>query len=80
MARLDKGAEASISMAYLVMCAEKILRLLRLIFVTIFAWSYTLQWPGLHCGAVRNNCLFETAVSLVTAQRVFELPTPLGFG
>jgi transposase, IS5 family len=37
MARLAKGAETSISMAFLVMCAEKILRLLRLFFVFIFA-------------------------------------------
>jgi hypothetical protein len=67
MARLDKGAETSISMAFLVMCAEKILRLLRLFFVTIFAWFYTLQWPGLLWVALRNNCLLETAELLVTA-------------
>jgi hypothetical protein len=35
MARLSHGAEASISMAFLVMCAEKILRLLRL-FLSLF--------------------------------------------
>jgi hypothetical protein len=33
--RLTNGAETSISMAFLVMCAEKILRLLRL-FLTLF--------------------------------------------
>jgi hypothetical protein len=38
MARLPKGAETSISMAFLVMCAEKILRLLCLLFVAFFAW------------------------------------------
>jgi hypothetical protein len=54
-------------MAFLVMCAEKILRLLRLFFVTIFAWFYTLQWPGLLWVALRNNCLLETAELLVTA-------------
>ncbi len=32
MARLSKGAEALISIAFLVMCAEKFLRLLRLFF------------------------------------------------
>jgi hypothetical protein len=32
MARLAKGAESSISMEFVVMCAEKILRLLRLFF------------------------------------------------
>jgi transposase, IS5 family len=38
MARLPKGAETSISMAFLVMCAEKIRRLLRLFFVFNSAW------------------------------------------
>jgi IS5 family transposase len=41
MARLIYGAETSISMAFLVMCAEKILRLLRLFFVLILAWFYS---------------------------------------
>lgn len=40
MARLAKGAETLISMAFLVMCAEKIRRLLRLLFVLILAWLY----------------------------------------
>jgi IS5 family transposase len=38
MARLAKGAETSISMAFLVMCADKIWRLLCLFFVLIFGW------------------------------------------
>lgn len=38
MARLPKGAATMISMAFLVMCAEKIRRLLRLFFVIILAW------------------------------------------
>jgi hypothetical protein len=42
MARLTTGAEASISMAFLVMCAEKILRLLRLFFILVSAWFYSL--------------------------------------
>jgi hypothetical protein len=42
MARPTNGAETSISMAFLVMCAEKILRLLRLFFVLISAWIYSL--------------------------------------
>ena len=46
MARLAKGAETSISIAFVVMCAEKIRRLLRLFFVTIFAWIYACQRPG----------------------------------
>ena len=37
MARLPKGAENTISMAFVVMCAEKIWRLLRLFVTTIFA-------------------------------------------
>ena len=37
MARLAHGAATSISMSFLVMCAEKILRLLRLFFVFFFA-------------------------------------------
>jgi IS5 family transposase len=40
MARLKAGAEAMISMAFLVMCAEKVLRLLRLFFVFISVWVY----------------------------------------
>lgn len=67
MARLDKGAETSIAMAFLVMCAEKSMRLLRLFFVTIFAWFHTLQRPGLLWVALRTICLLETADSLVTA-------------
>jgi hypothetical protein len=54
-------------MAFLVMCAEKIMRLLRLFFVTIFAWFHTLQRPGLLWVALRTICLLETAESLVNA-------------
>jgi hypothetical protein len=46
MARLSKGAETLISIAFLVMCAEKILRLLRLFLITVFAWFYAWQRPG----------------------------------
>ncbi len=67
MARLPKGAETSISMGFLVMCAEKILRLLRLFFVTMYAWLYTWQRPGWLWVALSNIYLFETAESLVTA-------------
>jgi hypothetical protein len=66
MARLTKGAETSISMAFLVMCAEKILRLLRLFFDTIFAWFYAWQWPGCLWMTLRSICLLETAESRVT--------------
>ena len=44
MARLSEGAENSIFMAFVEMCAEKIWRLLRLFFITIFAWLCTWQW------------------------------------
>lgn len=37
MARLANGDATSISMSFLVMCAEKILKLLRLFFVFLFA-------------------------------------------
>jgi len=67
MARLTWGAETSISMGSLVMCAEKILRLLRLFFVTIFAWIYSWQWPDSLWVIFRDICLLETAESLVTA-------------
>jgi transposase, IS5 family len=45
MARLKAGAESSISMAFLVMCAEKVLRLLRLFFVLLFGWIYGFLRP-----------------------------------
>ena len=41
MARLSIGAENSISMAFVVMYAEKIRRLPRPFFITIFAWLCT---------------------------------------
>jgi hypothetical protein len=66
MPRLAKGAETSISMAFLVMCAEKIRRLLRIFFVTIFAWVCAWQWPGYFWMALRNICLLEITESLVT--------------
>jgi hypothetical protein len=67
MARLTKGAETSISMGFLVMCAEKIMRLLRLFFVTIFAWIYSWQWQDTLWVILRDICLLETAECLVTA-------------
>lgn len=45
MAKLKAGAEGTISMSFLVMCAEKILRLLRLFFVLIFVWLWSLLTP-----------------------------------
>ena len=45
MARLAHGAETSISMAFLVMCAEKILRLLRLFFVFLCGWFWCYLRP-----------------------------------
>lgn len=45
MARLPKDAETSVSMGFLVMCAETIMRLIRLSLVFIFFWLYA--WHGL---------------------------------
>jgi hypothetical protein len=59
MPRLAKGAETSICMAFLVMCAEKIRWLLRIIFVTVFAWVYAWQWPGCLWMALRHSYLLE---------------------
>ena len=66
MARLAKGAETSISMAFLVICAEKIRRLLRLFFITIFAWLCTWKWPGSLWMGLGNIWLLETHQSLAT--------------
>ena len=54
MARLPIGAENSISMAFVVMCADKILRLLRLFFVSIIALLSASQWPGCLWMELRN--------------------------
>ena len=64
-ARLPKGAENSISMACVVMRAEKILRLLRLFFVIIFTWLWGWQWPCSLWIGYRNIWQLETADSLV---------------
>ena len=67
MARLSKGAENSISMAFVVMCAEKIRRLLRLFFITIFVWIYAFQRPGSLWMALRKILRIEIEELLVTA-------------
>jgi hypothetical protein len=67
MARLKKGAETSISMAFLVMCAEKILRLLRLFFVLFLAWFCEWCWSSTLRMVLRNICLLETSNWQVTA-------------
>jgi len=46
MARLPKGAETTVSMTFLVMCAEKIPRLLCLFFVAIYDWFCTWNRVG----------------------------------
>ena len=65
MARLSKGAETLISMAFVVMCAEKILRLLRLFFVTLCAWFYAWQRPGALWELLRTIWRLEMADSVV---------------
>jgi hypothetical protein len=67
MARLTKGAETSISMAFLVMCAEKIRRLLRLFFVTIIAWFYAWHRLGTLWMVLTHLSQLETEELLVTA-------------
>ncbi len=67
MARLPKGAETSISMAFLVMCAEKILRLLCLFFVAFYAGIYCCLRLGPLLVALRRICRLETAQLLVAA-------------
>ena len=67
MARLAKGAETSISMAFLVMCAEKIRRLLRLFFVTILAWNYAYKRPIFLWSALMDILRLETEDLFVTA-------------
>jgi hypothetical protein len=52
-------------MSFLVICAEKILRLLRLFFVTIFAWPCAWQRLDWLLVALRNICLLEAAESPV---------------
>jgi hypothetical protein len=67
MARLPRGAETSISMAFLVMCAEKILRLLCLFFVAFYAWICCYLRLGPLLVALRNICQVETAKLLVAS-------------
>lgn len=67
MARLPKGAETSISMAFLVMCAEKILRLLFLFLVSMYAWIASCKRLGWLLVALRNICQLEIVELLVAA-------------
>jgi transposase, IS5 family len=67
MARLAKGAETSISMAFLVMCAEKIRRLLLLFFVFISAWFYAWQRPASSWVVLMHIWRLVTSEQLITA-------------
>jgi hypothetical protein len=67
MARLPKGAETSISMAFLVMCAEKILRLLCIFFVAFYACIYGCLRLGPLLVALRNFCQLESGEFPVAA-------------
>ncbi len=62
---IARGAEASISMAFVVMCAEKIRRLLRLFFVTIFAWLFAWERAGCLWAGLRQFWQLETTELLV---------------
>jgi hypothetical protein len=59
MARLVCGAQALILMAFLVMCAEKILRLLRLFFVLIISYFCNLLRL---CTSAISPCKASSAV------------------
>ena len=61
MARLTKGGETTISMAFLVMCAEKRRRLPRLFFVTILFCFNTGQGRASLWTSFRENRWLETA-------------------
>ena len=65
MARLPKGAEGSISMAFLVMCSEKILRLLHLFFVAIYVCFCTWYRAGELWLAPGDLSLLEISEPLV---------------
>jgi hypothetical protein len=67
MARLAKGAKTSISMSFLVMCAEKIRRLLRLFFVFISAWFYAWQRPTPSWMVLKHIWRLVTSELLITA-------------
>jgi hypothetical protein len=76
MARLSKGAENSISMAFVVMCAEKIRRLLRL-FLSLFLPGYATGngqvvsgWDSGTFGSLKHTNHWPLD------NREFELPTP----
>jgi len=62
---LVKGLENWISMGFVVMCAEMIRRLFRLILGTILAWFCTWQWPGCLWMGRRNIWLLDMADSRV---------------
>ena len=66
MARLPKGAATTISMAFLVMCAEKILRLLCLLFVAFYDWFCTWYRVGELWLAPESISPLELSESLVT--------------
>ncbi|MFN7739613.1 MAG: transposase [Cyanobacteriota bacterium] len=67
MARLAKVAETSISMSFLVMCAEKIRRLLRLLFVFISAWFYIWERPTSSWMVLKHIWRLVTSELLITA-------------
>ena len=67
MARLPKGAETLIFMAFLMMCVEKIPKLLCLFFIAFFAWICCCLRLGPLLVTLRTICRLETAQLLVAA-------------
>ena len=66
MARLVKGAETYLSMALLMMCAEKIRKLLRLFFVFIAAWFSAWQRPASSWMVLMHIWRLVTSEPLIT--------------
>ncbi|MCP9889146.1 transposase [Cyanobium sp. ATX 6A2] len=76
MPRLHRGAENSISMAFVVMCAEKIRRLLRLFFVAIFPGYVPCNGQVASGWSAETLCSSEWLIHWSLYSRAHEPPTP----
>jgi len=77
MGRLPKSAATMISLVFLVMCAERIRRLLRLFFGIIFAWLSASRATGSIRMAFRCVLELDQGELAVLYNRSGELPAPL---
>jgi len=64
-------------MAFPVMCAEKMLMLLRLFFITVCAWFYDWQRSGSLLEALRSIWQLDMTDSLVRGRSVRESGIPV---